>query len=101
MSMVDDAKRELTLDNLKLPNLPKIVRLEVNSYVDYHGEDALEVWLILDESTTEEQLNGEAVWAIQEAILDRIKLAGIELYPYFRLAKQSELDELNDSPEDC
>lgn len=100
MSVVDDAKKVLTLSDLHLPDRPKIARIEVDPYIDSDGQDALSVLLVLDERTQDADLKGTAIWAIQKAIIDRMTQQGISLYPYFRLAKQSELDALADESDD-
>ncbi len=85
----------LKLSDLKprLPRNPKVVDVRVEDYVDSDGEDALRVWVILDEKVIVEKVRGEDVGNLKSAIRDRIRELGVELWPYIRLAKQSELDE--------
>jgi hypothetical protein len=77
----------------KLPRNPRIVDIRVEDYVDTDGEDALRVWVILDEKVKPEKINGQDVTDLKRAIHDRIRGLGVELWPYIHLVKQSELDE--------
>jgi len=84
----------------KLPRNPKVVDIRVEDYVDTDGEDALRVWLILDESVKVEKLRGEDIGAWKSAVRQRIRDQGVTLWPYVKFAKQSELDEDDDEDED-
>jgi hypothetical protein len=84
----------------KLPRNPKVVDIRVEDYVDTDGEDALRVWVIIDESVKVEKLRGEDVSALDWAIHQRIRDTGVTLWPYIWFAKQSELDEDDDEDED-
>jgi hypothetical protein len=77
----------------KLPRNPKVVDVRVEDYVDTDGEDALRVWIILDESVEVEKINGDDISAVKSTIRDRIRELGFELWPYMHMAKQSEFDE--------
>jgi hypothetical protein len=95
MSVDQKIKDVLKLTKLKskLPQNPRIVDIRVEDYVDTDGEDALRVWVILDESVNVDELRGEDIIALKSAIRNRIFELGIGLWPYIRVAKQSELDE--------
>ncbi len=84
---------KLTELKSKLPRNPKVVDIRVEEYVDTDGEDALSVWVILDESVKVEKLRGEDIIALKSAIRNRIREQGTELWPYMHMAKQSEFDE--------
>jgi hypothetical protein len=77
----------------KLPKNPKVVDIRVEDYVDTGGEDALRIWVILDESVDIEKFKGEDISALKSAIRDRVFDLGVGLWPYIYIAKQSELDE--------
>ncbi len=77
----------------KLPKNPKVVNIRVEEYVDTSGEDALRIWVILDESVDIEKFRGEDISALKSAIRDRVFELGVDLWPYIYIAKQSELDE--------
>ncbi|HKI19266.1 MAG TPA: hypothetical protein VKA15_15375 [Isosphaeraceae bacterium] len=84
----------------KLPRNPKVVDIRVEDYVDTDGEDALRVWVILDESVKVEKLRGEDLNAWNSAVRQRIRDQGVTLWPYIGFVKQSELDEKDDEDED-
>src|SRR5580692_7676007 len=89
---VQDALKPSKLRS-KLPRNPKVVDIRVEEYVDTDGEDALRVTVILDEKVEVEKLSGNDITDLKMAIHDRIRQQGVELWPYVRFAKQSELDE--------
>jgi hypothetical protein len=63
-------------------------------YVDSLGEDALQVWVILNESLTDADMRYATVEPVERAIHDGLLAAGVRLFPYIRFAKQSDLDQL-------
>jgi hypothetical protein len=88
-------RNALKLSDLKskLPKSPRVVDIRVEDYVDAQGEDALRVWVIIDEEVNIEKFNGDDISSLKTAIRDRIFKLGVDLWPYVRIAKQSELDE--------
>jgi hypothetical protein len=84
----------------KLPRDPKLVDIRVEDYVDTDGEDALRVWVILDEDVEVEKLSGNDITDLKMAIHDRLLEQGVELWPYVWFAKQSELDEPDEVDEE-
>jgi hypothetical protein len=100
---VDQKIRDsLKLSDLKskLPPNPRVVDIRVDDYVDTDGEDALRVTVILDEDMQVENVKAEETIALKSAIRQRIRELGVDLWPYIRLAKQSEFDELDDEDEE-
>lgn len=83
----DDTIRE-SLRDLRLP-LP-VTDIELEDYVDADGEDALRVWVILDERTEDRSLSGPAVIQLKAAIRDRLAELGVRVFPYVFLTKVSE-----------
>ncbi len=88
----------LKLSDLKpeFPRNPRVVDLRVEEYVDTSGDDALRIWVILDEGVKVEKLKAEDTTALKNVIRNRIRGLGVELWPYVHLAKQSELDEVDE-----
>ena len=84
----------------KLPENPRVVDIRVEDYVDTDGEDALRVTVILDESVDVENIRGEDITALKSAIRNAVREQGVELWPYIRFAKQSELDEGDEEDEE-
>jgi hypothetical protein len=80
----------------KLPRDPKVVDIRVEDYVDTDGEDALRVWVIIDEGVDVENVDGDDITALKRTIHDRVRELGVERWPYVRFAKQSEIDEDDD-----
>jgi len=81
----------LRLKNLKLPPKPHVLSIEAEDYVDWSGDDALRVWVVIDENTTDEELlNGPAAVQLRTAIHDSLRKKGITLFPFVRVVKPSE-----------
>jgi hypothetical protein len=87
--------RETILDpkKLPLPPKPKVIDIKVFPYVDHSGEDALRVWILLDDTTTRADRAPRNLNAIHLAIADALLAAGIRLFPYTRMATPSDLKE--------
>ncbi|MBW3539715.1 MAG: hypothetical protein KY476_05545 [Planctomycetes bacterium] len=85
--------RILNLRNLQLPPRPKVDEIRWERIVDSLGDDALEVWMILDDDTGPDDLKGTRT-PIQRAVHDALLAAGIDLFPYTRLATHAELAEM-------
>jgi hypothetical protein len=85
------ARAALNLKKLKLPPKPRVLAIEVEDYVDWTGDEALRIWLVIDEDTTDAELqNGKAIVKLKGAIHDTLLAKGITLFPYISLIKPSE-----------
>src|SRR5579862_7003938 len=91
---VEEIRKNL-LDPKKLPLPPKpiVTDIKVFPYIDHHGIDSLEVWVILDDSTTQEDRSVDNRQAISNAIDDALLGAGIDLFPYTRMLTPSDMKE--------
>lgn len=89
------AREALDLERLRsaLPASIPVVKLEVEDYVDSRGEPSLKVLVVIDESTDVEKLSGRDVGELKTVIRASLREHGFELFPYFTLAKPSELAE--------
>ena len=72
-----------------------VVRIEAEEYIDFDGEDALRVTVILDESVSaeDESVTGEDVLNLKGAIRERLRENGITEFAYVYLTKESELQD--------
>ena len=86
------------LDVNELPVLPnlKIVSISVDAHTDWTGDESLRVSVLLDEDVDIEKVTGKETGDLKRAIRQQLQSHGITLFPYIYLAKQSELDELDD-----
>jgi hypothetical protein len=88
-----DAKTRaaLKLKNLKLPPKPRVRTIEAEDYVNWEGEEALKIWVVINKNTTNEELqNGKALLQITRAIHDALLAKGITLFPYISFTKPSK-----------
>lgn len=88
---IDEALRLETLD---LPKKPRIVGLEWTYYEDTQGEDSLKVTVVLDDATTDRDIETAPIVEIKRAIMDSLHQQGIELFPYFFFDRPSEREAL-------
>jgi hypothetical protein len=92
--VVRRAKEILDPAKLPLPERPVVREIRVLPYQDHTGADALEVWVILDESTTRADRTVDNVQAIRQAVSDTLLADEIEEFPYIHLATLAELEEV-------
>jgi hypothetical protein len=83
---------KLSKPKAKLPQNPRVVDIQAEDNVDTDGEDALRVMVILDESVDIDNFRGEEIGALKSAIRNAVREHCVEMWPYIRFAKQSELD---------
>ena len=90
--MSDQATIDNTLkkEKLELPDRPVIEDIKADYIEDSSGEDSLEVWVILSDSTSDEELTGESVVQIKSAISESLLKSGVELFPYIRFSKRAD-----------
>src|SRR5947209_20459098 len=93
MKVEDIRKKILDPKKLPLPKKPKVTDIKVFPYEDHTGEEALRVWVILDDSTTREDCDPNDLNAIDQAIHEALLTAGINLFPYTMMITPSELKE--------
>lgn len=92
--MPDEATIEAALkkEKLDLPDRPVVEIIEADYYEDSSGEDSLEVWVVLSDSTRDEELTGESVVQIKSTISESLLNNGVKLFPYIRLVKRSDYE---------
>jgi hypothetical protein len=90
MAVNEKTREALALGIPPLPPSPPIEAIEAEAYEDSTGEESLQVWVILSDSTRDEDLTGEHVMEIKSALRERLLSKGIRLFPYIRLVKRSD-----------
>jgi|SRR5690625_2112796 len=80
----------LAPDALNLPERPKVASIEVKEGIDSIGEEALRVFVVLEESETDEMRRWKNVAPIHRIIHQKLLSHGIRLWPYVRFVKESE-----------
>lgn len=84
----------LNLKNLSLPAKPVVEAIEYREIIDSIGEQALELVLILAESTTGEERHWRNIQPIVDEISNALLKSGDQRFPYLRAIKRSELQQL-------
>jgi hypothetical protein len=87
------------VSKLQLPEGLPIVRLWAEDYTDWEGEDALMVHAILPEGLEVERVTGRDVNDAKSAIRDSLRAAGVTVFAYITMYKQSEVDEIEEDDE--
>lgn len=57
---------------------------------DSMGDKALEIWIILDNSTTDAEVTGEKPREIESNIRESLNRLGVKLFPYIHFARERE-----------
>jgi hypothetical protein len=89
MTVAAKAQQALDMKKLDLPDKPQVAAIEVEDYVDWAGDEALRVYVILKDDTRDEELTGDSVIQLKSAIRDRLLSQGIREFPYIRLFSES------------
>ena len=84
----------LSMDELKLPAGLRVVRVEWQLYEDSSGDDALKVWVVLDDRTTDREIERAPILAVKTQIINSLRRHGVTLFPYFGYSRESELGAL-------
>lgn len=82
----------LALENLDLPEIPRIVDVHWRHYIDPFDEESLRVWMILADDTTDAELKNGL--PIAREVMDKLIDAGVDLFPYVGFGRLSELKEI-------
>lgn len=94
MAVDEKISQVLTAENLRsslhLPDELRLVRVDVEDYVDYDGNDALRVWIVLGDDVDEQDLPIDALIELKNAIHDRLLEMGEDRFPYIFVTKESE-----------
>jgi hypothetical protein len=93
MSVEPAVLEALDLRELDVPESLKINRIEVEPHVDWTGDDALRVTLVLDESVDPAKVPGKDASHLHRQIHDRLLSRGVQEFPYLFFVKESERRE--------
>lgn len=101
MSPLESAQQALELTSLDLPSSLPVVGIHVELDEDSTGDEALRVYVILPDDTSDESLSGEHVLDLKRTIRNRLMQRGVTLFPYVYLRTQSEWHEEVDAKADA
>ena len=77
---------------LKLPDRPRVLDIKGHAYEDWNGEESLQVYVILDDATPEEDWTLERIEPIYDAIRCRLREAEEPRFPYITAGTRSDYD---------
>lgn len=94
LELDDRITKAVNVARTKLPPVPKVVDIRIEPYVDHLGDDSLKAWIILDDSTTDDDIVGGKAWKVKEVIRNSLLEQGVTLFVYPFLATESEYEEI-------
>jgi hypothetical protein len=90
---VEEAKQieaALSLESLTLPPKPRVVDVKWDWYEDSEGETGLDIWVLLDDETTDREIETAPIHAIKDAIIESLERHRVAYFPYFSFARRQE-----------
>lgn len=86
-------RNALNSGGLELPQRMPVVEIDVEDYVDWTGEDGLNVTVTLSDETDVDGVTGLDVSDFKLAVRDRILELGEERFAYIEFQTESERDQ--------
>lgn len=93
----DRINEAIRVESLDLPPKPRVVRLAWELDEDSSGDDALEILVLFDDQTTDEEIEKAPIQEIKWKIIERLERHNVKLFPpfpYFVFARESEQEML-------
>ena len=87
----DKINEALKLERLDLPSRPKVRRIIWQEYVDSIGDEALRVWVVLDDLTPARDRTWKRLKPIEEAVDEALLRIGEQRFPYIDYPTGAEL----------
>lgn len=96
--IVDQTTLDSALDlaRLDLPATPRVTALRGEDYTDTSGDETIRIHILLDEAADMSNVSGRDVGELKNAIRKSLHDHGVTVFPYFKLAKPSELGDQTD-----
>src|SRR6266540_3371405 len=80
----------LAPERLKLPKSPKVIGVKVEDYEDWTGDEALDVYVLLDPRTTDRQRSWRYLERINDEVVRAIRSSGETRFPYVTFGTPEE-----------
>lgn len=94
MPVTDDERARITqllrLDALNLPASLNVSDVDWEIVEDSSGEDSLEIVVVVDDDTTDEQIRKAPIHEIKNRIAESLISGGIQYFPYILFERKSE-----------
>ena len=93
--MVEDQKIDAALDPeaLALPGRPRVVRILWEPIVDSGGDDALWLWVVLHDSTSDQEREWDVLEPVEDVIRDALARVDPGRFPYIWYRTEAEMKE--------
>jgi hypothetical protein len=82
--------KALQLNELTLPPGLRITDIVWDWFEDSDGEQTLEIIVVLDDETTDREIEQAPIHEIKRAIIDSLAEQGVSFFPYFYFERESE-----------
>lgn len=98
---IEEIQKLLDPKTLSLPASMPVRRIEAEEYVDWEGEDAIRVTVVLEDSVDvgDDSVTGQDVLDLKWAIRQRLIENKVAEFAYISITSESELEEDVDLPE--
>ena len=90
--MSEQEKVEQVLAGIQRPNFVAEIRHTLD--LDSEGEPAVRVWVVVQDDTIRQAEFDEPLDRLRAAIVDALRKAGIQSWPFVHLREQAEQEEL-------
>ncbi|MBI1849459.1 MAG: hypothetical protein HYR85_03840 [Planctomycetes bacterium] len=88
-------KKTLDLKKLRLPKPNRVVDIRFKRDQEWTGEDAVWIWVILDDRTPEKERAYVKLMPIFDAIEKAVSASGLGLWPHVRVRMRSEQADID------
>lgn len=92
MEQHEEIRNALELRAIDLPDSPRIVKLDWDYYEDSSGDEGIEIEVVFDAGTTDDQILQAPIHEIKRRILDSLREHEVTLFPYFTFMREDEYD---------
>jgi len=82
--------KALQLESLELPPELHITKIDWERFEDSDGEESLEIYIVLDDKTSDEEIERAPIHAIKRTVVDSLARHDVALFPYFSFERESE-----------
>lgn len=90
MTETERIDKALELESLQLPPNPRVVRIEWEPFEDISGAEGLKLTVVLNEETTDKEIEKGGALPIERAIRDRLREMNVAQFPYIWIMRENE-----------
>ena len=96
ISSTERINQALQPDALDLPSIPRVVKVEWGLDEDSSGEESLDIVVLLDSDTTDDDIRAAPIQEIKWRIMENLRRHGVTQSPYFTFEREGERAALSE-----